>query len=238
MAKKKAVGLLVAAGGVYILREVAHRLGASSDEVGRSYPGDDLISRATAETTHAVTVHAPAEAIWPWLVQAGYHRGGWYGNATIDQFFDKVLWQTIVPPEERSEYRPSADRILPEYQDLKVGDIVPDGPPDTVYFIVKEMKPKEHLILFSNTHNRYSVPAFLRGTNLAPYGDFTWAFILNEVDPGKTRLILRTRFKHGPLWFRILGWPILMMGEALFPIQILKGIKHRAEHTISASPGN
>ena len=53
-----------------------HRWGATDQEVGRAMPGDDLLPDA-ASTTRAITIAAPAEQVWPWLVQIGYGRGGW-----------------------------------------------------------------------------------------------------------------------------------------------------------------
>ena len=60
-----------------------HRWGATDDEVHRTMPGDGLIPDA-ASTTRAITIAAPAEQVWPWLVQLGYGRGGWYSYDWID----------------------------------------------------------------------------------------------------------------------------------------------------------
>jgi hypothetical protein len=81
-----------------------HRWGATDAEVRRAMPGDDRIPDA-ASTTRAITIAAPAEQVWPWLVQLGYGRGGWYSYDWID-----------------NDGQPSADRILPELQQLQVGD--------------------------------------------------------------------------------------------------------------------
>ena len=81
-----------------------HRWGATDEEVRRAMPGDDLVPDA-ASTTRAITIAAPAEQVWPWLVQLGYGRAGWYSYDWID-----------------NDGQPSADRILPELQQLQVGD--------------------------------------------------------------------------------------------------------------------
>jgi hypothetical protein len=75
-----------------------HRWGASDQEVQRAMPGDDVLPDA-ASTTRAITIAAPPEQVWPWLVQLGYGRGGWYSYDWID-----------------NDGRPSADRIIPELQ--------------------------------------------------------------------------------------------------------------------------
>ncbi len=80
------------------------RWGASDQEVRRAMPGDELV-QGGGSTTRVITVAAPAERVWPWLVQIGYGRAGWYSYDWID-----------------NDGRPSADRILPDFQDLWVGD--------------------------------------------------------------------------------------------------------------------
>jgi hypothetical protein len=85
--------------------------GATPEEVSRALPGDDLVLRPTFNATRAITVSAPPEQIWPWLVQAGLTRAGWYSYDLLDNLG-----------------RPSARRIVPELQKLAVGDIVPMSP--------------------------------------------------------------------------------------------------------------
>ena len=70
-------------------------------------PGDELIEDAQASDTRGITIAAPPEAVWPWLVQMGYGRAGWYSYDRLDMKGS------------------SADRILPEHQGLAVGDVVP-----------------------------------------------------------------------------------------------------------------
>jgi hypothetical protein len=80
---------------------------ADAEAVGRM-PGDELVSDPSFNATRAITIDAPPEAVWPWLVQLGYGRAGWYSY----DLFDNAA-------------RPSAKRILPQYQRLEVGDWVP-----------------------------------------------------------------------------------------------------------------
>lgn len=220
---------LLGAAGLAALDYFGHRWGATEDEATRPLPGDAAVPNPLDQTTHAVTVNAPPEAIWPWLVQAGYHRGGWYDDPTTAQVFMRYFFNILTPADERAEYRPSAERLLPEYQGLKVGDIVPDGPPDTAYFTVVDMAANRHLVLLSDTHIPSLNPHALRGKSFAPWGTFSWVFVLEEFSPGATRLILRTRAVYGPPLFRLFGWLFFMVGELVFPYQILHGIRRRAE---------
>jgi hypothetical protein len=101
------------------IQPMQHRWGATDEEVRRAMPGDDLMPHA-ASTTRAITIAAPAEQVWPWLVQLGYGRGGWYSYDWLD-----------------NGRQPSAMEILPAFQHMEVGDVVamtlrngqPYGPP-------------------------------------------------------------------------------------------------------------
>ena len=69
-------------------------------------------------TNHALTIDVPAERVWPWLVQMGWHRAGWYTARWVDKLLFPLNW-------------PRANRIIPELQDIHVGDFIPDGAPET-----------------------------------------------------------------------------------------------------------
>src|SRR5690348_4930364 len=80
-------------------------MGATDDEVLGSMPGDEIVPRASLNATRAITIGAPPERVWPWIVQMGYHRAGFYTYDLID-----------------NDGYPSADRVLEEYQHTAVGD--------------------------------------------------------------------------------------------------------------------
>jgi hypothetical protein len=88
--------------------------GARPDEVSGRLPGDELLPDAGIVSTRAVTIDAPPEAIWPWLVQMGSGRGGAYTYDWIENLLGLGMH--------------SADRILPQFQGLKAGDELPLGP--------------------------------------------------------------------------------------------------------------
>jgi hypothetical protein len=85
--------------------------GATPEEVSRSQPGDELVTRPTFNATRAITIAATPEQIWPWLVQVGLTRAGWYSYDILDNLG-----------------RPSARHIIPELQNLAPGDVVPMSP--------------------------------------------------------------------------------------------------------------
>ena len=121
------IGLLVAilltgavvASYVWIIKPWHLRWGATDDETARTMPGDELIPDAAA-ATRAITIKANAAEVWPWLVQIGYGKAGWYSYDWID-----------------NDFQPSADRILPEHQHLSMGDKILMMP--TMGFIVQSV---------------------------------------------------------------------------------------------------
>ena len=227
-------GLLAAASGAYLLRRQGRRWGASDDEVYRPMPADELIPHPMVETTHAITVNASASEVWPWLVQMGMDRGGWYSDPEWwDGLAERVLW-SFLNSNEKTGYsirdEPSAGRIIEKFQNLNVGDILLDGPPDTAFFTVKAMENNRVLALYSDSHVRYIVPHILReNPKVNIQGEFSWVFILDEVDTNATRLILRTRINYGPRMFRIVTRPFFWPIDFVLARKTLWGIKWRVE---------
>jgi hypothetical protein len=201
-------------------------------ETNKPLAGDELVPVPSAVETRAITIDAPPAAVWPWLVQMGYGRGGWYS-------YDQLDMRGV-----------SATKILPEYQAIAVGDIVPTSP--TTGFIVRAVEPGRALVLFSDTALVQSqaaaavdetepterrVPA-----GLAASGAFlgrtpqefaaSWAFSLEPLDGGRTRLVerFRVRFDGAGPAFRLIG-PVMGFGVFTMVRRQLLGIRDRAELT-------
>lgn len=118
MRARHVVPLLAGAGAVLVYlrwyRPWQLTWGATPDEVARALPGDDLVPRPVFDATRAITIEAPPQEVWPWLVQAGVGRAGWYSYDLLDNLG-----------------RPSATQIDPRWQQLAVGDLVPMSPDGT-----------------------------------------------------------------------------------------------------------
>jgi hypothetical protein len=108
------------------------RWGASDEEVWREMPGDELVPHSHFTPTRAITIDAPPEAVWPWLVQLGYGRGGWYSYDLLDNL----------------GHGRSAEEIRPELQGLHVGDWVPMGPivNEETAFVVDRIDPPHSML--------------------------------------------------------------------------------------------
>lgn len=214
---------------LYLLNQLGSHRGATNDEVRRAIAGDELVPEAMLETTHGVTINAPASAIWPWLLQVRYHRGGWYADSKISEFLFKYLFEPMAPQDKKPEYRPSANHIMPEFQELQVGDIVPDGPPDTVGFVVKAVEPNRQIVLYTDQYHRAIVPDPVSASWFQHTSAFSWVFALKDSQPGETRLLLRARISVWPRVVFLALWLPLILGESLFPHLMLNGIKQRVE---------
>jgi len=123
--------LTLGTAGVYlgVVRPWQLRWGASDAEVARAMPGDDLVGSPTFNATRGVTIDAAPRHIWPWLLQIGINRAGWYSYDWIDNLG-----------------RPSATEIIPELQKLEVGDLIPISPNGKYGLRVWNFKPHEWML--------------------------------------------------------------------------------------------
>lgn len=193
-----------------------HRLGRTSGSTRQErralLPGDHVVPKPHFVTDHAVTIDAPPDAVWPWLLQMGWHRGGWYTAGWVDEF----LFASNLP---------AAERIHPEWQRLAEGDHVPDGPPESeCYFVVEAVEPNRHLILHSRSH----LPPGFRD-RYGAWLEWTWAFVLHDLGNGRTRFRFRSRVRLGPRWLAALYWLALVPADHVMARQMLAGVKRRAE---------
>jgi len=172
--------------------------GATEAETKRPMPGDDEGKRPMSVSTNAVTTRARAADIWPWLVQMGYRRGGMYSYDRIDRLLGILD-------------RPSANRIIPEFQHLEVGDVIPMGKPPS--WPVKAIEPNKSLLIVIRE----------------PGVEVTWCFMLDEIDERQTRLVLRIKSRLAMTPMLLLSLPIMYAGQYLMIRKMLLGIKQRAE---------
>lgn len=225
----KLFGLKIAllGAGIGLFRYLKQGYGSTASERQQLLAGDALILRPSMQTTHAITIPAAPGEIWPWLLQVGYHRGGWYIDSWWDRWLNEEFWPRFVPQKDAPIFKPSPNEILPEWQSLAVGDIVPDGPPGSAFFTVTAVEPQKTVVLFSTTHIPYVTPQFLYDTPLQVSGDFSWAFVLRELPGQHTRLLLRMRGTLFPTVIRQLSIPLVAVVDYLYTRQMLLGIKQR-----------
>ncbi len=139
--------------------------------------GDELIPVARYLRTHTRFLEAPPAEVWPWLVQMGYGRAGWYSFDRLDNGGAK-----------------SASRIVPSLQNLAEGDLVPATAAGDVAFAVLRLVPGRVLVLGSPTLLPSGLPAAIK----PPASDATWAFQLEPVGSDATLLTVRVRGVSAP----------------------------------------
>jgi hypothetical protein len=172
--------------------------GATSEETHRAMPGDEFLPNPDILTTRAVSISAPPSAIWPWLVQMGSGKGGVY---TYD-WIENILGLRMH----------SADEILPQFQDRKVGDVEQLGP-NGPRLRVENLDAEQAMVLHSED------------------GNWVWAFCLYPSGESTTRLISRNRIATPGATALRRGFSTLVMepGSLIMERKMLLGIKARAE---------
>ena len=205
MKKMKKKALFVFFGMLAVLTAIAifssRQIHATPGEQARTLPGDNLIPQPLGSVNHAITIQRPPREVWPWLAQMGSGRAGWYSYDFID-----------------NGGHHSAERILPNYQNVGVGSVFPALPGATDVFVVAQCEREHSLVL------AWKLPSGKYQT--------TWAFVLEEPQTGRTRLLVRGRVAPGyhpyglPQW---LALPTGALAHFIMQRKQLLGIARRAE---------
>ena len=182
-----------AAAGLYalVIRPWHLRWGATESEAAESLPGDELMPDARSVCTHAITIEARPEDVWPWIVQIGQDRGGFYSYTFLENLVGCRM--------------KNADRILPEFQERKVGDLVrfhPNAPPIPITVLEPE-----------------------RVMAIGPF----WTFFLRPIGGTRTRLIVRGRGNFRGVVGAICSYGFLEPAHFIMERRMLLRIKELAE---------
>ncbi len=172
--------------------------GATQQEIRLALPGDDLLPEPEVVSTRAVTIATPVEDVWPWLVQMGPGRGGAYTYDWIENLFGLGMH--------------SADTILPQFQDLAVGDNFRLGTRGPVLRVAVLDSPRAMVVRSDD-------------------GNWIWAFCL-RAEGARTRLISRNRISvpDASRTTRAVNQYLMEPGSLVMELKMLNGIKDRAEH--------
>jgi hypothetical protein len=179
------------------------RWGATTADLTRTMAGDAAVVDPTYSATLAITIGARPEHIWPWLVQLGYQRGGLYSYDWLDRLFGYLD-------------RPSAVAILPQFQELAVGDEIPIGRAGG--FPVTAIEPYRALVL-SGTGDGFA---------------WVWQFGLYPLDKTHTRLVSRNRVRVPPTIGSWLFMRVIEPAAFLMTRRMLLGLKRRSEMLAAA----
>lgn len=198
------------------------RWGTEGDEATEPLPGDDLVPNPRIQSTRAINIDAPPERVWPWIVQMGIYRGGFYTHDRVERLMFHARYV---------EGRHSATRIHPELQDLEVGDLVPYG--GGVYARVTQLEPNRHLVageafvLRPLPGNRTRLLIRYRGT-----GYLSEAFEGVAADAPATTKAIGFAARHVPGAMLLARAVDVFIGDPLhhcMEVGVLRGTKERAE---------
>lgn len=225
---RRLFGVAALVGGATLaIRMWKRQWDATTEEARILMPGDELVPEASAVETRAISIEAAPEEVWPWLVQMGYGRAGWYS-------YDKLDMKGV-----------SADRIMPEWQDLNPGDIMPTHGEGG--FKVASLDSVRSLVLYMDdrlareqrvaAQSRKAEPMtpglqlsseFL-GRSMPTAFRVSWSFFLKPEGLHRTRLIQRVRLQGSQNTVGMILGPLLGFGVFLMQRKQMLGIKRRAE---------
>lgn len=192
-----------------ILGRALRHAGATRAEVTATLPGDERLPRPTSVSTRATTLPRPPGAVWPWLVQLGFGRAGWYA---LDELEALVGVACATADDGTTSWR-SLDHVAQRHQGLAVGDPVPLSPSSDL--VVVALEEQEHLVLE------------LDAGGGAWRFQWCWAFVLRPLPGGRARLLVRTRVAARPVRLAALVRVLLDPGHGLMELVQLRNLRRR-----------
>jgi hypothetical protein len=193
------------------LRTWRTKWGATEKEYNDPLTGDDIIANPKWQYTQAITINVPAEKVWPWLVQIGQGRGGFYSYQVLENLVGCNIH--------------NADRIIPEFQHLEVGDNVLLHP--KVPYPVALVEPGHAIVLHYDTRAGLTP---IPGTKAVDYFESTWLFFIDTGNGNSTRMISRFRIDYNlSMWNKISYGYFVEPVSSTMQRKMLLGIKRRAE---------
>lgn len=204
-----------------VLRHLEATLGAAPVPRGdRELPGDDVVADAHVELTHAIEIDAPAAAVWPYLLQMGRGRAGWYSWDALD-----------------NGGAPSAPVVVPALQDVEVGDVLPTGDDPREGYAVLALDAPRALVLGVRMDRARKTSVAAGAPDPTKLLHVSWAFVLDELGADACRLTTRVRGRATPRAFEVvMGRIVNPVLHAIMEKKQLRGLRARAERDVLARP--
>lgn len=188
--------IILAGAYLIIIRPWQLKWGATDEELKMDYPGDSIVKNPDFHAIRGITINAEPADIWKWIIQIGSRRAGWYSIDWMDNAGKK-----------------SSETIIPEFQNISVGQFIPFTPDQKNGMWVKEFVENKYILWIDDK------------------GMATWTWLLSPLNPDQSRLItvLRTKYNWKSIW--ILYFLIYDVGDIVMMSRCMKGIKKRSEKT-------
>ncbi|MBT8294315.1 MAG: hypothetical protein KJN70_13655 [Eudoraea sp.] len=206
--------IIIAAYLTLFFKPLRDRWGLSYKEANVTFPGDHLVPQPRSEFVHAIEINAPASCVWPWIAQIGQGRGGFYSYEALENIFGLQIY--------------NSDKILPEFQQPKIGDLIPFGPKDAYPVVIcehgKALAIENWYDLNKNSVYNQALESPMN------YLHLSWLWMVEPLDEHSSRFISRNRVDYSPslknsLLFGFLGEPVVFAMDR----KMCYGIKRRAE---------
>jgi hypothetical protein len=213
--------IVILVGYTFVYRPWFLYWGATEEEIQEVYPGDRFIASPKGQTVRAITIRAPIGDVWPWLVQMGQGRGGYYSYDWLENLFGLGIYST--------------HRIVPRWQNPEVGDIIRMS--EEGGMMVAILESEEAMVLYGNAatlESRSTEPDGMLGDGVMDFAS-TWGFYLKALGKNETRLIVRSWSDWNPgivgfLAYRVLMEPVHFLMER----KMILGIRDRVEDVAEA----
>lgn len=208
------IAIIIACYLTLFLAEMRSHWGLKKEEMTGVFPADELVPKPKSQFTHAVKVDAPAHHVWPWIAQIGQGRGGFYSYEVLENMTGLNIY--------------NADRIIPEFQNPKIGDLIAFGPEDAYPLIYCE---EGRGMALENWYDLDAKKSYNpKETTPANYLHLTWLWYVEKIDANTSRFISRNRVTYSAtskakLMFGILSEPVVFAMDR----KMCLGIKKRAE---------
>ena len=204
----------------FFLKPIRDRWGLSKEESLRDLPGDNLVKTPKTVFSHGIKIYAPAEYVWPWVAQMGKDRGGFYSYEALENITGLGIY--------------NSDTILEEFQNPKVGDIIPFGPDNGYPLAIVERGRAMVIENCDDLDKKTSYdPEKARPKNFL---HLSWLWYIESMDGELTRFISRNRVNYNPTLknrfiFKLLAEPVVFAMDR----KMCLGIKKRAERLYRSS---
>lgn len=210
-------GILIIIAGYLTLffKPLRDRWGLSYKEANSPFPGDHLVPQPRSEFVHSIEINAPASLVWPWIAQIGQGRGGFYSYEILENIFGLQIY--------------NSDKILSEFQQPKIGDLISFSPKDSCPVVIfehgKAMAIENWFDLNKNAIYNQALESPMN------YLHLSWLWMVEPLDDTRSRFISRNRVDYSPslknsLLFGPMGEPVVFAMDR----KMCYGIKRRAEN--------